>query len=152
MDLLQELTAVLEAENQLLERLIELSSKKKDEINNAQEVARLAGQEHKILTKLETVDNERAVLFDTIAPGRGVEEWVLQLRDEDQVQVAPLLTRLAENLADLQSLNHLNQELLAESLAYVQFSLNVLLVDGTGPTYARTGASSQSKTIFDRKV
>jgi flagellar biosynthesis/type III secretory pathway chaperone len=63
-----------------------------------------------------------------------------------------LLLELTENLARLQSLNDLNQELLAQSLSYVQFSLNLFVGDDTSPTYTRPGANPAGRSIFDRKV
>ena len=152
MGIFRDLIAVLKTEAQLLEELIELSTAKQNQINNAQEVAKLAGQEQELLKQVEAWDRERTLLFDALAPGQSLEEWLLGLSEEKQRIAAPIITDLVQKVALLQSLNDLNQQLLAESLAYVQFSLNVLLGDDGAPTYVRTGAGSSGKTIFDRKV
>lgn len=143
---------VLQTENELLQELIELSTVKQKHINNAQEVARLASEEQSILTRLEKVDQERALLFDVVAPGQQLEDWISNLDDEQYGEIAPLVLDLAENLATLKSLNDLNQELLTQSLSYVQFSLNLLTGEDQSPTYTRPGTSSVGKSIFDRKV
>lgn len=152
MGALEDLVLVLQDENRLLQELVKLSAAKQNQINDAQKVGELAAQELEVLTQLEVLDQKRALLFDAAAPGRSLEEWALGLEEEQQRIVAPLLADLVQNLAALQSLNNLNQQLLKESLAYVQFSLNVLLGEESTPTYARTGPGSPGKTIFDRKV
>ena len=101
---------------------------------------------------LEEVDKERAELYDVLAAGKKLEDWLASLDTEQQEAAAPLLLDLAENLGRLQSLNDLNQELLSQSLSYVQFSLNLLMGDDTSPTYARPGGNTAGKSIFDRKV
>ena len=151
MNALQALAAVLEKENALPLELIALSEEKQKHINDAQEVSRIASEEQQLLTQLEKVEQERAVLYDVVASGKRVEEWIAQLTLEQQELFDPLITDLAQNVAQPQSLNNLNQQLLEESLAFVQFTLN-MLTDDPAPTYARTGTSSQGKSIFDRKV
>ena len=114
-------------------------------------MSRIASEEQQLLTQLEGVEEERAMLYDVVASGVEIEEWMAQLEPDHQEIFAPLITDLAQNLGQLQSLNNLNQQLLEESLAYVQFSLN-MLTDDPALTYARTGTTSQGKSIFDRKV
>jgi len=48
-------------------------------------------------------------------------------------------------------MNERNQLLLQESLAFVQFNLNILLND-QAQTYAKPGIKSSTRSIFDRKV
>lgn len=144
--------AAVEMENMLLQELIELSAAKQKQINDAQEVARLASEEQSRLTSLEQVDRTRASLFHVLAGGKKLEDWLETLSPGQQEVMNPLILELAQNLGSLQTLNDLNQELLAQSLSYVQFTLNVLVGDDTSPTYTRPGANAQGKSIFDRKV
>ena len=152
MTLWDDFIAVVETENRLLHELIALGTAKQQHINDAQEISRLAGEEQKCLTRLEEVDKERAELYDVLAAGKKLEDWLASLDTEQQEAAAPLLLDLAESLGRLQSLNDLNQELLSQSLSYVQFSLNLLMGDDTSPTYARPGGNTAGKSIFDRKV
>ncbi|NLL42180.1 MAG: flagellar protein FlgN [Firmicutes bacterium] len=147
-----EFIAVVERENSLLQELIELGTAKQQSINDAQEVSRLAGEEQLCLARLEEVEKERVELFDVLAAGKTLEDWVASLNSELQEVVSPLLLELMENLAVLQSLNDLNQELLAQSLGFVQFSLNLMVGDDTSPTYTRPGSNQAGRSIFDRKV
>lgn len=144
--------AALHEENGLLEQLIALGTAKQEQINNAPEVARIADEEQKVLARLEEVDRLRASLFDVMAVGRSLEKWLPTLTEEQSAAAEPLLVKLAENLGQLQAVNGLNQQLLAQALHYVQFSMNLLTGDEVAPTYAKTGASVPGRSYFDRKV
>ncbi|HHT43023.1 MAG TPA: flagellar protein FlgN [Firmicutes bacterium] len=144
--------AALHEENGLLEQLIALGTAKQEQINNAPEVARIADEEQKVLARLEEVDRLRASLFDVMAVGRSLEKWLPTLTEEQSAVAEPLLVKLAENLGQLQAVNGLNQQLLAQALHYVQFSMNLLTGDEAAPTYAKTGASVPGRSYFDRKV
>lgn len=148
----EDLLAVLRKENELLRLLISLNEEKQRQINQVEEVVRLAGEEQVILSRLEKADQERAVLYDTVAGGRELDQWFLTLDQDQQSEVEPLVLELTENIAALQSLNDLNQELLLQSLNYVQFSLNLLMGDESPATYAPAGRRMSRRAIFDRKV
>ncbi len=147
-----DLLSVLNTENELLRSLIALGNEKQEKINDADAVIRIAAEEQVLLARLAEVDQERAVLYDVVAPGQNLEDWLLALDRNQQEQMGPLFLELAENVGTLQSLNNLNQELLTQSLSYVQFSLNLLMGDESSSTYARGGTTSPRKSIFDRKV
>lgn len=147
-----DLLSVLQTENELLRSLIALGGEKQEKINDADAVMRIAGEEQALLQRLEEVDRERAVLYDVVAPGQDLEDWLPGLDERQQEQAGPLFLELAESVGALRSLNNLNQELLAQSLNYVQFSLNLLVGDESSGTYARQGTTSPRKSIFDRKV
>jgi flagellar biosynthesis/type III secretory pathway chaperone len=143
---------VLSAENALLEELIHLGTAKQREINNAPEVARIAEQEQEALVRLAETDQRRAELFDVLAMGKGLEQWLLGLDGEQRAVVEPLLLKLAQNLGELQALNDLNQQLLAQALSYVQYSLNLITGEEAAPTYSKPGGTAPGRSIFDRKV
>lgn len=152
MSVWDEFIAAVKTENELLQRLVSLSEEKQEHINDAQEVARIASKEQNILHRLEEVDLERVQLFDVIAPGQRLEGWLTTLSEEQQEEIGPVILELAENLGTLQTLNELNQQLLAQSLGYVQFSLNLLVGDDSSPTYTRPKGNKPGISIFDRKV
>lgn len=152
MGILEDFVDILSAENDLLSELVDLSKAKQKKINDAQAVVRYASEEQTILAQLEEADKERIILFDAIAPGQNLEEWLASLDEEQEMVIGPLILRLIENIGELQRLNDLNQELLAQSLNFVEFSLNMLVGDEGSPTYQRPGTNSPGKSIFDRKV
>ena len=147
-----DLLAILRAENEILSSLLALSEEKQEKINDADEVIRIASDEQELVDRLAVVEQERAVLYDVIAAGRELEEWLASLSQEQQAEIGPIIVELAENLAALRSQNKLNQELLIQSLSYVQFSLNLLTGEEGPSTYAREGTGAARTSIFDRKV
>lgn len=152
MGIWEDFVVVIQKENDLLSKLVDLSTEKQKKINDAQEVVRYASEEQSVLVQLEEVDRERAILFDALAPGLELEDWLQSLDEEKEKIITPLILSLVENIGELQRLNDLNQELLAQSLSFVEFSLNILIGDEGSPTYQRPGANARGKSIFDRKV
>ncbi|NLM42142.1 MAG: flagellar protein FlgN [Firmicutes bacterium] len=147
-----EFVAVLAEENTLLEELIALGTAKQQQINDAPEVARIAEAEQRILERLEAADRRRAELFDVVAVGKRLEDWLPTLSAEQTAVAEPLLIKLAQNLAELQALNDLNQQLLTQALSYVNYSLNLLTGDEAAPTYTRPKGTAPGRSFFDRKV
>lgn len=147
-----EFVAVLAEENTLLEELIALGTAKQQQINDAPEVARIAEAEQRILERLEAADRRRAELFDVVAVGKRLEDWLPTLSAGQTAVAEPLLIKLAQNLAELQALNDLNQQLLTQALSYVNYSLNLLTGDEAAPTYTRPKGTAPGRSFFDRKV
>lgn len=150
MQVYEEFKDLLSQENALIEQLITLGTQKKDLMNNAEQVAILASQEQSLVEELEKLERERITLFDVMAPGQSLLDWLSQ-DTPDSRSLEPEARRLLGNFQILRDIHELNKQLLQESLNFVQFSLS-LLVDETPKTYARGGAASQTKSIFDRKV
>jgi len=83
-----------------------------------------------------------------IASGQSLAQW---LETTDEQDLADRINQLKSKYHQLQEINELNQLLIAESLAFIQYSLN-LLVDETPLTYAKPGTRTVKKSIIDRKV
>src|SRR5690554_3200720 len=147
---LQSLAEVLRAENKLIESLLRLGEEKQAAINDANRIAQIAELERGLIAELDKADQERAMLYDVVALGQPLDEWLGHL-ESDKNLFTQLTSDLVENIARFRSLNEINQQLLTESLDFVRYSLN-MLTDSTSPTYARTGNASQGKSTFDRKV
>lgn len=147
---LDALAAALRAEVAIIEKLIELGEAKRQVMADADQIAAIAAQEQDILPKLEALEKERLMLTDVISGGKSWEETLADL-GEDGLEIGDLAQQLAENVRLLKEINDLNQELLQETLHFVQFSLNVL-TDDTPVTYDQSGQTSSGKSIFDRKV
>ncbi len=147
---LDALAAALRAEVAIIEKLIELGEAKRQVMADADQIAAIAAQEQDILPKLEALEKERLMLTDVISGGKSWEETLADL-GEDGLEIGDLAQQLAENVRLLKEINDLNQELLQETLHFVQFSLNVL-ADDTPVTYDSSGQAPSGKSIFDRKV
>ncbi|NLM53698.1 MAG: flagellar protein FlgN [Firmicutes bacterium] len=147
---LDALRQTLTAENEIIIRLIELGEAKRAVLNNAEQVAGIAREEEQCLLKLDALERARLTLMQQLGGDQTGAGFVEQLEPEGG-GLPELLETLAANLRQLQAVNELNQQLLRESLQFVQFSLNVLSGD-VAVTYDRTGSSPSGKSTFDRKV
>ena len=140
---------MLSAENALLEELIHLGTAKREGDQQRTQVARIAEQEQEALVRLAETDQRRAELFDVLAMGKGLEQWLLGLDGEQRAVVEPLLLKLAQNLGELQALNDLNQQLLAQALSYVQYSLNLITGRKRRPLIPNREALLRADQFFD---
>lgn len=139
---------VLEQQDSLIKELIALAEKKQEQIGDAEQVGMITQKEQESLVELAEAEQERHRLFDIISPSESMSEWLNRTNH-------PVLTQLFQELQDgfsrLQSINETNQELIQESLNFIQFSLN-LFINDTPSTYEKKGQQSSSKSLFDRKV
>ncbi len=144
------LLEVLHHELEILDELIRLGRDKGDNIHDEKKVAAVAVQEEKALQRLQKAEADRQALFDVVATGRSFSQW---LHDQGPVQdsLRPAWQQLQERFLVLQDLNDINMQLVEESLAYIQFSLNLLTTQGP-TTYGRRGQCGTTQSIFNRKV
>lgn len=144
------LLETLERELRCVDRLLGLGRQKQERLDDHEQLALITAQEDAILERLQQAETQRQTLFDVIAPGRTLRAW---LADEGELQrkFAPVVERLASAFVELRAVNDTNTQLIAESLAYVRFSLNLL--NHSGPTvYGRSGHKDVSHSLFNRKV
>lgn len=139
---------VIKEEIELIGELVGLAEKKQNYINDAEQVGTISHQEQKLIDKLEKLEQERHQLLDIISPTKTMQEWLNETGDPI---VNGLFQELQDKLSRLRLVNYTNQELIRESLNFVQFSLNLLIEDSPG-TYAKEGQQSNHKSLFDRKV
>ena len=119
-------------------------------INEPESLRQIAEKEIECLTVLEELENERVLLFDIIAPGLTLEDW-LDRSNDDLSDVKKLAITLKENFIKLRELNDINMELMKESLAFVQFSLNVLIGDDTPVTYGKASSQLARRSVIDKR-
>ncbi len=139
---------VIDKEARIVEGLVQLGHKKQSNISNPKILQTITDQEGQLLDELRMVEHERTRLLDVLAPGFTLGSWVEQA---DMPGLAKRIEELQETYAELASINVSNQSLLRESLAFIQFSIN-LLVEEPPPTYGKPATTNFRKTIFDRKV
>ncbi len=139
---------VITNEISIIEQLINCGQNKQKAMNDAELLSTIVDQERVLLMDLEKVEQERQGLLDVMAPGQTLSAW---LDGENQPELAATVDDLKTKYGQLQELNLVNQRLIQESLAFVQYSLN-LLVDDNPTTYNKPGTKTTSKSIIDRKV
>lgn len=139
---------VIKEETAIVEQLIQTGESKRGVIADPDKLSKIIDQERTLLASLEQAEQERCRLFDVLAPGKSVDEWLKTTTDAglaDQVQ------DLRAKFSKLQQINKLNQQLLQESLNLVQYSLNLLVAEPS-LTYAKPKSKAATKPIIDRKV
>jgi len=139
---------VIDQEITIVDQLIKLGLEKREIINSPARLQELVNQEVMLLADLERAEQERFKLFDVIAPGQKLKEW---LNSTSQPEITTQISRLEAKVDELTQINQLNQQLIAESLAFIQNSLN-LLTDDLPLTYTKPGTRKQTISIIDRKV
>ncbi|NLM25478.1 MAG: flagellar protein FlgN [Firmicutes bacterium] len=139
---------VVKKQLSVIQELIGLAERKREQISNAEQVAMITHQEEELLVQLERLEKERHQLFDIVSPGETMPEWLERTKHP---VLTELFQELQEGVARLQSVNLVNQELISESLNFIQFSLNLFINDSPS-TYEKKGQQSSHKSLFDRKV
>lgn len=151
MEVRESIVDILTRENAIIDELCKLGQEKQEMINEPESLRQIAEKEIECLTVLEELENERVLLFDIIAPGLTLEDW-LDRSNDDLSDVKKLAITLKENFIKLRELNDINMELMKESLAFVQFSLNVLIGDNTPVTYGKASSQLARRSVIDKKV
>lgn len=139
---------VIHQEIKIVEDLTALGMEKQTAINDFEKIEMISRAEQELLADLEKCEAQRVQLFDVIAPGMSLAEWLDQQHDLD---LRELFADLQAKNNGLQEINKINQELIQESLAFIQFNLN-LFVDDAPQTYSKPGTQNVTRSIFDRKV
>lgn len=139
---------VIARETVLVDQLIALGQQTQAVINDSDALVAIAQQEEQVIESMLQVEIERNSLFDDLASGQKISEW---LETTGDLELRQSVITLREKIVELQAINQQNQLLMQESLAFTQFNLNLLLGDQP-QTYTKPGIKTNSRSIFDRKV
>lgn len=139
---------VIQQQIKVIESLMTLGIEKQTLINDYEKIEDISRSEQELLADLEKYEDQRIELFDVIAPEMSLGQW---LDLQPQSELHDLFADLQVKHGELQRINQINQELIQESLAFIQFNLN-LFVDDSPKTYSRPGTQNVTRSIFDRKV
>lgn len=148
MQIIDAFVTVIRHELNLLNQLLLLGRHKQKAVSDVTELEEIVSQERILLEELRQAEQERVRLLDASASGQDLHTW---LQKEERSDIAELIAELEAKYSHLQSVNILNQQLIRESLAFVQFNLNIL-VDDRPLTYTKPGTKNPGKSIIDRKV
>lgn len=139
MQTLQPLQCCLEGLLAEHKKLLELAKTKKDSLlkGSIKVLASLLPQENQVISKIQTLENERQLLFDKVLKEANIEdkdlsmhEWILQLETPVRKdQLLQLRNELRAVMHELKRENEQNQQLLEQSREYVQFMLDSLADD-----------------------
>lgn len=114
--------------------------------NDVDELVKLLNRESKGMKTIEQLDRERAEAAGLFLQSHGVKSQLnltvtelsrLVFDQEEKKQLLDLQARLADLLQQLKRKNELNQQLLVQSLEFIDFTLDML-----------TGKSSQEEAVY----
>ena len=163
----ERLIAVLEKLSGIHEELIELADRKRDALvrNQVDEVSAIVNKETKRMREIgEHLQEQQAATVDFFRakgfqPTREVTVTELSRIVTDPKEKEALLAarnRLAEVIARLQKKNELNQQLIEQSLAFINYSIDVVVGPDEEPTYqnpaARPYGTGKRSGYFDSKA
>jgi len=158
------INTIIQALEQLLrihESLL-LTSKEKTEIIKRGEPDQLQSvilKEYKIIQQLEQAEAKREKAVDDWFAEQGevasktISEMLGRMTDEQEKEVLlSHMVRLTEKITELKSQEHLNKELLQQSLKFVQLSLSTMNPSLGNFNYGNENKQATNRSVFDSKA
>ncbi|KOP66196.1 flagellar biosynthesis protein FlgN [Bacillus sp. FJAT-18019] len=158
---------VLEKLNSVYRDMLELAELKRQAIidNDVDSIIQLMTRENKGVKAIEQLEIQRQEMVNAFLQSRGIKsqlqltmtELVRLVFDQDEkARLLQIQTRLSETLNDLKEKNNLNQQLMKQSLDFIDLSLDLLTgkpaqdITYQPPTKRSSGAGSPG--IFDTRA
>lgn len=161
----QSLIDTLEQLIDLHQELTSLAQQKTDVIKteDMKQLGSILVQEKKLVDEIEKLERVRQNDVHTfleekgIANGAGLlSEYIQYASTEEQAVLTNLGAKLREVIASLKEQNELNQQLIYQSLQFVNLNLNLMLPEQDSYTYERPqdpeNGRKQSQSLFDSKA
>lgn len=168
---MEPIQGVIQVLEQLLMRhqeLLALEQKKERVLieDRIQELVSILHDESKLLKRIAELDHERKHWAGQVFASKGLKEDSYTLSDliqlitshQDKETVKHFHRRLSDVIAELQEQNRLNQQLIGQSLDYINQTLS-LITEGplAQPTYHKEAASAPKspgpvRSFFDKKA
>ncbi len=157
---------------QTLKQLIDLHkelnemARDKTEAIKAEELNLLSSllvQERKLVVEIEKLEKVRQSDVHTFLREKGVQdesallsECIQYAAENEQTELNKLGVELREEITKLKERNELNQQLIYQSLQFVNMNINLMLPETENYTYERPqdseGERSRGQSLFDSKA
>ncbi|WP_157812110.1 flagellar protein FlgN [Alteribacter populi] len=160
-----ELTAILKQLTQLHERFNEQALEKRDavKVGDMQGLETIMKTESALIQELRKLEKMRQVVTSSWLESRGlvkenvtVEEILTHLGESDREEMSKWQTRLVEQIQLLKEKNELNEQLIQESLRFVNMSLDAVQPQRETENYTRPNqqinAYDTPQSLFDSKA
>ncbi|UYO05204.1 flagellar protein FlgN [Paenibacillus sp. PSB04] len=156
-----------------LERLVEthhtmlqLGKDKKNVVikNDIDGLIKLLNQESRIMKQIEVLEKERQEACQLFLRERGIKSLLhlnlteisrLVFDPEDKVELRKVQLKLSDVLSELKQINELNQQLIEQALAYIDYSLDLFRTPSEEFTYQHPSGNSGGSNrpgIFDARA
>ncbi|MFC5988206.1 flagellar protein FlgN [Marinicrinis lubricantis] len=147
--------------------LVELADQKKEALihNRIEELNGIVNRESKLVKQVAQADMERAQRIDEYMKGRGLPVTVgitisqlskFIFQQEEKQQLLGCQEKLVQVIAQLKEKNQLNQQLIRQSLSFVNYSLDMLVgAEEDEAVYHNPAAQqkdSKRKSLFDTRA
>lgn len=157
----QELVQVLQEMTDIHRQLLELSHSKREVLvqNQVEELNAIVNKENKLIRQLDELDKKRVFEIDRYVVGKGyrrnpsitVGDLIrITFKAEDKEALSDAHGELLQLVKQLKTANDLNQDLIKQSLGFIDFSLNMLVGEESDVTYQKPQHHQQmsKKTRF----
>jgi flagellar biosynthesis/type III secretory pathway chaperone len=160
----KQLIAIFDELLQAHEALLSLANEKKEILIQGEldKLSVLMGKEWRWIQRIESLEKERMSHVTAIAREKGMAEESLKAHHLPSLlgdpflsaRIKGLIERLTSVLDELKKANDLNAQLLRQSLAFVQLTLDVITDTLTPIQYHEQGttAAAPRRSFFDAKV
>jgi len=159
----QSLMSNLEKTYRLNESLLQLSTKKTDILKKGDFDAlnELTANEQKHIQAIEQLEKQREKLLSELVKTSGnptvtLSDCLELVNDTEREKLNEFKEKLTQQLKELQNRNDLNEQLIQQSLQFIQVSLNLFRPQQEQITYAPPNKQSsnglEANSIFNRKA
>lgn len=147
----------LEALNEIHCGLLELAKLKQRVIveNNVEELTKIMNKESKLIKQVVLIESQRAALMPE--PNMTVTELIKRVFNaEEKRSLAQAQRSLISTMEQLKEVNQLNQQLVQQSLAFIGYSLDLLIGSPEDDTIYHNPSQQSNGTsragLFDTKA
>ncbi|MBZ2174820.1 flagellar protein FlgN [Schnuerera sp. xch1] len=152
----EELISILKEELECIKSIKKLTFQKTDTIINShvEELEQITKREEALINKMALAEEKRIKLLDTWGVDKNTPlSDIIDKIDEEKKDIMELGEKLSKLLADIQSRNSVNNELINENLQWLDFNINLITQAGAPATYDKKNKKEKTnKNLFDRKV
>ncbi|MFC0559283.1 flagellar protein FlgN [Halalkalibacter alkalisediminis] len=159
------ITQLLERLIEVHEHLLELATKKVEPIKKGdmKVLEAIVREESKLAHKLQTTEMLRSKIVRTFLLEQGEAKEAVTMSDvkrfataEEKLQLEQLQRKLVDDVQKLKTQNELNQELIEESLRFVNLSLDLMLPHKEDVSYNPRSQDDEpyenNHSLFDSKA
>ncbi|MWV46605.1 flagellar protein FlgN [Paenibacillus sp. HJL G12] len=147
--------------------MLKLAQGKKDAVmnNDVDNLIQILNHESRLMKRIDQLENERQEHCYAYIREKGIKSLLnlnltelsrLVFDPQEKQQLKDIQLELANTLHELKQLNDLNQQLISQALAFVDYSLDLLGASpGDEPTYAHPAGKTNSTNragLFDAKA
>lgn len=163
---IQRVIETIEKLTVLHEQLLSISKQKTDKIteSDTEGLVKLLTKERQLVQQINQVESKRSELVNQLCKERNIETediTITRLLEnlDNQIEKADLedeVTKLIEQIVQIRESEQLNNELLQQSMQFVQLNLEMLQPEAQQVSYGNNAQqrqqTSRKRSVFDSKV